>query len=189
MELNDIQKIVEGLDLSGNKRLESLKKKIMKKMSFKSSSDLTNLRDLFYWLFIYNDEQELISLYPVGLSLKFTGNWNLWCPCELILSLIYYISSRTLGQHEYKREALEKIVSVYETMENPKNRCDGLLLDNRRENVELALLSNSKSSVRDALYLELLELVAIYAFGGSEKYPLEQIDKRVNEIKDQLKGM
>lgn len=189
MEPNDIQKIVEGLDLSGNKRLESLKKKIMKKMSVKSSSDLTNLMDLFYWLFIYDYEQELISLFPVGFSLKFTGNWNLWSPCEGISSLLYYLSDKAPEPEASKKEALEKIESAYETMDIPKERCDGLLLENRRENVELAILSNSKSSVRDALYLELLEFVEIYAFGGSEKYPLEQIEKRVSEIKDQLKGM
>ena len=190
MEPNDIQKIVEGLDLSGNKRLESLKKKIMKKMSVKSSSDLTNLMDLFYWLFIYDYEQELISLFPVGFSLKFTGNWNLWSPCEGISSLLFYLSNNTPEPEASKKEALEKIESAYEAdKEILKSRCEGSLLDYRQEDVESALSSNNKSSIREALYLELLELMTVYALGGSKKYPLEQIDKRVNEIKDQLKGM
>ncbi len=189
MEKNDIQNIVEGFDFTGNKRLESLKKKIMKKMSVKSSSDLTNFMELFYWLFIYNYEQELTALYPAALSLNFTGNWNLWSPCECIESLMCYLSSHTPGQDEYKKDALEKIISAYDTMDIPKKRCDGLVLDDRSEDLEFALSSKSKSLVRDALFLELLELVDIYAFGGSEKYPLDKIEVRVSEIKDQLKGM
>ncbi len=189
MEKNDIQNIVEGFDFTGNKRLESLKKKILKKMSVKSSADLTNLMELFYWLFIYNYEQELMALYPVALSLKFTGNWNLWSPCEGIESLIWYLSSNTAGQDDYKKEALEKIISAYDNMDIPKKRCEGLLLDDRSENLKFALTSKSKSLIRDALFLELLEFVEIYAFGGSEKYPLDKIEERITEIKNQLKGM
>lgn len=33
------------------------------------------------------------------------------------------------------------------------------------------------------------ELVLIYTLGGSEKYPLEKIETRVEEIKENLKGM
>ncbi len=165
MEKNDIQNIVEGFDFTGNKRLESLKKKILKKMSVKSSADLTNLMELFYWLFIYNYEQELMALYPVALSLKFTGNWNLWSPCEGIESLLYYLSSHTPGQGEYKKEALEKIISAYDTMDIPKKRCEGLLLDDRSKKLEFALSSNSKSLVREALFLELLELGVVTALG------------------------
>lgn len=36
-----------------NKRIESLSKKVLKKMNFKSSKDLENLKDLCYWLYIW----------------------------------------------------------------------------------------------------------------------------------------
>ena len=45
---HEFQIIMPELDVSGNKRLEKIKQKLIKKMSFNSSKDLTTLRDLFY---------------------------------------------------------------------------------------------------------------------------------------------
>lgn len=183
---NKLHNILENLCVNDNSRVESIRHKLLKKMSYKSSIDLRNLRDLFYWLFIYNYNQELRSLYIIGLSLKFTGNWNLWTPCEHILSLIYYLSANITGQEEYKREALEKIFSAYESRDTLDRRCEGLFIEKRQAKVRIAILSNRKASIQDALYLELLELIEIYAFGGSKKYSLDRIVKRVDEIKQQL---
>ena len=78
---HEFQIIMPELDVSGNKRLEKIKQKLIKKMSFNSSKDLTTLRDLFYWVYIYNYSEKFTQLYPLGLSLEFNGNRNLWTPC------------------------------------------------------------------------------------------------------------
>lgn len=186
---HEFQTIMPELDVSGNKRLEKIKQKLIKKMSFNSSKDLTTLRDLFYWVYIYNYSEKFTQLYPLGLSLEFNGNRNLWTPCELILSLIYYASCQIVNQENYARLALDKIFATGKDMAVIKERCDGLFLINRERNVQLALEADNHVDLRDALYLELMELVAVYSFGGSEKYPLNRIKKRVDEIKRQLQTM
>lgn len=186
---HEFQIIMPELDVSGNKRLEKIKQKLIKKMSFNSSKDLTTLRDLFYWVYIYNYSEKFTQFYPLGLSLEFNGNRNLWTPCELILSLIYYASCQIVNQENYARLALDKIFATGKDMAVIKERCDGLFLINRERNVQLALEADNHVDLRDALYLELMELVAVYSFGGSEKYPLNRIKKRVDEIKRQLQTM
>lgn len=186
---HEFQMIMPELDVSGNKRLEKIKQKLIKKMSFNSSKDLTMLRDFFYWIYIYNYSEKLTQLYPLGLSLKFNGNRNLWTPCELILSLIYYASCQMENQKNYAQLALDRIFATGKDMAVIKERCDGLFLIHRERAVQLALEANNHVDLRNALYLELMELVAVYSFGGSEKYPLNKIEKRIDEIKKQLQTM
>ena len=45
---HEFQIIMPELDVSGNKRLEKIKQKLIKKMSFNSSKDLTTLRAVSY---------------------------------------------------------------------------------------------------------------------------------------------
>lgn len=93
------------------------------------------------------------------------------------------------NQENYAKLALDKIFATGKDMAVIKERCDGLFLINRERNVQLALEAGNHVDLRDALYLELMELVAVYSFGGSEKYSLNRIKKRVDEIKRQLQTM
>ncbi len=93
------------------------------------------------------------------------------------------------NQENYAKLALDKIFATGKDMAVIKERCDGLFLINRERNVQLALEADNHVDLRDALYLELMELVAVYSFGGSEKYSLNRIKKRVDEIKRQLQTM
>ena len=51
--------VVLSLSSLSNKRIESLSKKVLKKMSFSSSKDLSNLEELCCWLYIYGYVIEL----------------------------------------------------------------------------------------------------------------------------------
>ena len=68
-------------------------------------------------------------------------------------------------------------------------RCNGSLLETRENNVRESIQSGNKTDIRESLYAEMRELVLIHSLGGSEKYPLEKIRTRVEEIKGILKGM
>lgn len=184
----ELTNIVLSLSTLGNKRIESLSKKVLKKMNFKSSKDLENLKDLCFWLYIYGYTNQLTQLYSILLSVSFTGNWNTWTQVELMLALVYYASRKNKDAlHESK--ALAGIMQAETDVENIKNRCNGSLLEGREQNVQESIQLGNKTDIRDALYAEMRELVLIYALGGSEKYPLEKIEARVEEIKENLKGM
>ena len=152
----ELTNIVLSLSSLGNKRIESLSKKVLKKMSFKSS---------------------------------FTGNWDIWTPIESILSLAYYVSSKDIATQTDAKLALEKVLQAQNDNANIIRRCNGSLLSEYEEKVQQYSLSNKKSNLRNWLCYEMEELVLIYTLGGSEKYPLEKIEARVEEIKENLKGM
>ena len=184
----ELTNIVLSLSSLGNKRIESLSKKVLKKMNFKSSKDLENLKDLCFWLYIYGYTNQFTQLYSILLSVSFTGNWNTWTQVELMLTLVYYASRKSKDVlHESK--ALAGIMQAETDVENIKSRCNGSLLEGREQNVQESIQLGNKTDIREALYAEMRELVLIYALGGSEKYPLEKIEARVEEIKENLKGM
>lgn len=185
----ELTNIITTFSSLNNKRIDSLSKKILKKMSFKSSKDLENMVELCYWLYIYGYTDQLTKLYPTILALSFSGNWDIWTWIESILSLIYYISSKDITAQTYAKLALDKIMQAKNDDENIIKRCDGILLVEFEEKVQLYSQSNKKSNLRNWLCYEMQELVLIYSLGGSEKYPLEKIRTRVEEIKGILKGM
>ena len=185
----ELTNIVLSLSSLGNKRIESLSKKVLKKMNFKSSKDLENLKDLCFWLYIYGYTEQFSRLYPVIFALSFTGNWDIWTPIESILSLAYYVSSKDIATQTDAKLALEKVLQAQNDNANIIRRCNGCLLSEYEEKVQQYSLSNKKSNLRNWLCYEMEELVLIYTLGGSEKYPLEKIETRIEEIKENLKGM
>lgn len=184
----ELTNIITNFSSLGNKRIDSLSKKVLKKMNFKSSKDLENMRDLCYWLYIYGYTEELAKLHPTIFTLSFSGNWNIWTPVELIYALIYY-SSQNGDTENHAVISLEKIMQAEDDMANIKMRCNGSLLETRENNVRESIQSGNKTDIRESLYAEMRELVLIHSLGGSEKYPLEKIRTRVEEIKGILKGM
>ncbi|MFK2289150.1 MULTISPECIES: DUF6707 family protein [Bacteroidales] len=172
-----------------NKRIESLSKKVLKKMNFKSSKDLENLKDLCYWLYIYGHNNQFAKLYSTLLSIPFSGNWNTWTQVELMLALVYYVSIKTEDTQVVSKQALAKIMQAETDIDSIKSRCDGSLLENRKQNVQESIQLGNKTDIREALYAEMRELVLIYALGGSDKYPLKTIENRIENIKSQLQTM
>lgn len=74
-----------------------------------------------------------------------------------------------MGKSEnYAKLALDKYtIATGKDMAVIKERCDGLFLINRERNVQLALEADNHVDLRDVLYLELMELVAVYSFEGA----------------------
>ena len=143
----ELTNIVLSLSSLGNKRIESLSKKVLKKMSFKSSKDLENMRDLCFWLYIYGYTEQFSRLYPVIFALSFTGNWDIWTPIESILSLAYYVSSKDIATQTDAKLALEKVLQAQNDNANIIRRCNGSLLSEYEEKVQQYSLSNKKRIV------------------------------------------
>ena len=181
--------VVLSLSSLSNKRIESLSKKVLKKMSFSSSKDLSNLEELCCWLYIYGYVIELKKFYSIIFSLSFCGNYDIWTPIECMLSLIYYITSKDKNTQNEAKIALEKIMQAETDKANIIKRCDGFLLKEFEDKVREYTILGKKTDLRNWLRYEMQELLLIYALGGSEKYPYEKIGSRVEEIKKILKEM
>lgn len=172
-----------------NKRIRSLSKKILKKMSFKSSKDLSNLKDLCYWLYIYGYTTELKKIYSIIFSLSFSGNWDIWVPIESIFALIYYMTSKNIDTQSDAQVALGKIMQAQINKTDIIQRCNGSLLKEFEDKVQQYTIMGKKTVLINWLCYEMEELLLIYTLGGSDKYPLNNIDERVSDIKQQLQSM
>lgn len=186
---NSLVKTINELYLLKNKKIDSICNKILKKMSFKSSKDLTNLKELCYWLYIYGYTSELKNLYSIIFPLSFTGNWDIWVPIESILALIYYISSKEKNTQSDADVALNKIMHAQTNDVDIIKRCDGSLLEEYEYKVQHYTTIGKKAFLKNWLCYEMEELLLIYALGGSDKYSLTSIEKRVEGIKKQLQTM
>ena len=62
------------------KKVLALSKKLVKKCSFNSGSDVENLCHLAYWLYVYGCEDEALKLCEITHEVEFPGKgvWNVW---------------------------------------------------------------------------------------------------------------
>ena len=186
---NNLVITINELYLLKNKKIDCICNKILKKMSFKSSKDLSNLKELCYWLYIYGYTTELKNLYSVIFSLSFVGNWDIWVPVESILALIYYITSNEINAQSDAQVALKKIMQAEVSNTDIAKRCDGSLLKEYEDKVQQYTAIGKKTILKNWLCYEMEELLLIYALGVSDKYPLKIIEKKVEDIKKQLQMM
>lgn len=187
METNLIKNINE-LYLLKNKKIDSLCNKIIKKMSFNSSHDLYNLKELCYWLYIYEYNADLKRLFPTILSLSFVGNWDIWTPIELMQSLVYYITIKKKDSQSVANTALKNIMQAETDNENIYRRCNGSLLKECEDKVQQYTILKKNNNLKSWLLYEMEELMLIYALGGSNQYPLQRIEERVEKIKKELQS-
>jgi hypothetical protein len=60
------------------KKVIGLCKKLMKKCSFKSGSDVENLCRLTYWLYIYGHNDKVVEICKMTHDVEFNGNYRIW---------------------------------------------------------------------------------------------------------------
>jgi|JI10StandDraft_1071094.scaffolds.fasta_scaffold44721_2 hypothetical protein len=80
------------------KRIASALKKCVKKLSAKSSADLSQLKMLAYALYVHGYENEALAAAQVIDGEEFRGDFQIWTPIEKILLLqmwIYHNSGKT----------------------------------------------------------------------------------------------
>lgn len=81
-------------DKYGQKKIQSLCKKLIKKCSFNSGTDARNLTDLAYWLFVYGYYDDVHLIYEYTKQAKFPGKgiFSVWSPLHEIWGLEIYLS-------------------------------------------------------------------------------------------------
>ena len=94
------------------KQIISLCKKVLKKCSFNSGTDIENLCRLAYWLFVYGYVDEALSVCEITHDVEFPGKgvWNVW-------DFIMYMWG--LEVHIYQRQNnIEKANAIVKKMDN-----------------------------------------------------------------------
>lgn len=95
-------------DKYGQKKIQSLCKKLIKKCSFNSGADARNLTDLAYWLFVYGYYDDVHLIYEYTKQAKFPGKgiFNVWSPLHEIWGLEIYLSP---NEPEHNAEIIAEV--------------------------------------------------------------------------------
>ena len=89
------------------KKIVSLCKKLTKKCSFNSGTDIENLCRLAYWLFVYDDEDEALSVCAITHEVEFPGK-GMWAVWDFIMYM-WGLEVHILKQSNNKEKANEII--------------------------------------------------------------------------------
>lgn len=104
---------------------------------------------------------------------------------EPMLALMYFDAVKNEDQLHLADVALKKILAQQD-IKIMKRKCDGSILVGRKTKLDNAKESGSKTTIRDYLLSYFNELAIVYAYGGSEKYPLAFLEKEILGTIDEL---
>lgn len=90
------------------KRIAASLRKCTKKLSPKSSADLSNLKDLVYALCVYGYTDDAIAVAQVISAEEFRGDFQLWTPIEAILLLHMWLE-QTAGEKDKAKDIYRKL--------------------------------------------------------------------------------
>lgn len=179
------------------KKIISLSKKLVKKCSFDSGSDIDSLCRLAYWLFVYGYESEVLSVCAITHNVEFPGKgkWAVW-------DFVMYMWG--LEVHIYKsRNENEKANDIIRKMDNlwmypptlPHREAEQEMA--RRNRFTLSYCSNEDKIVRETseTYANEWRLVALFQLVGYTSTGLfpnlsnekDSVDRIVEEYIDKLK--
>lgn len=111
----------EIMESHKEKKIISLCKKLIKKCSFTSGADATNLCELAYWLYVVGDSENALKVCELtNIDIPAKINYNVWDFILYIWGLeahIYNESGKTVDK-EFRVEQMKKVWST------PKNSND-----------------------------------------------------------------
>ena len=111
----------EIMESHKEKKIISLCKKLIKKSSFTSGADATNLCELAYWLYIVGDSENALKVCELtNIDIPAKINYNVWDFILFIWGLEAHIYNEK-GKTEDKKFRVEQMKKVWST---PKNSSD-----------------------------------------------------------------
>ena len=111
----------EIMESHKEKKIISLCKKLIKKCSFTSSTDVTNLCELAYWLYVVGDSEKALKVCELtNIDIPAKINYNVWDFILFIWGLEAHIHNEN-GKTADKEFRVEQMKKVWST---PKNSND-----------------------------------------------------------------
>ena len=167
------------------KKVQSLCKKILKKCSFKSKSDLDNVIILATWLYIYGYQDEAAEVCDLLSGMSFTGNYDLLDRADYAACLKARIL-RERGIEENREELLQR-VNEHRNPELYPN-----LVDYYRKTLNLNIESDDRyhpGKVNDFWRINKLISAIKYREAGGHPIPDEEFEKDIAELISILQTM
>ena len=132
-------------------------------MSFKSGTDIGNIEDLAYWLYVYGRFDAALAVSGLVQNVPLTGNYSLWNRVDTTLCL----KARILRETGSIQEAgmLIEYINQYRHPELYKNILPWFT-QRVPENIQSALSRNSRAGARDWRLLYLRQAVRYLEPGG-----------------------
>ena len=172
-----IKRIEASID---RKKVQSLCKKILKKCSFRSTADLSNVTELASWLYIYGYNDEAIAVCDLLKDLEFTGNYSLWDKEDYTMCLKERIL-REQGQLTESKELIDKV------NEHRHPELYGNSVNWYRETLNKNINSDSGINTKTSWMMTKLINAVRYREAGGHPIPDEEFDKDISELIDVLK--
>ena len=161
------------------KKVQSLCKKILKKCSFRSTADLSNITELASWLYVYGYNDEAIAVCDLLKDLEFTGNYSLRDKADYTMCLKARIL-REQGQLPQREELIDKI------NEHRHPELYGNSVNWYRDTLNKNINSDSGINTKTGWMLTKFMYAVRYREAGGHPIPDEEFDKDISNLKDAL---
>jgi len=174
-------------DVTQNKKVISLAKKLALKCSLKSGKDLENLKDLCFWLYIYDRKEKARLACEIADNVPFENDFNIWTWVEVITALHIRIL-----REQNKIDKIEayrpRLMISYEG--EAKLLCrilnGSLLYDDK---IKVYEDEGDEKRANAWRFLQVGQLCIMRELGGSETYPIETLDKEIERLKSILSAI
>jgi hypothetical protein len=148
-----------------HKKVQSLCKKLIKKLSFNSGKDIENLCHLIYWLYIFGNVEEAKKCINLTHEIEFTQNYNIWT----FIHLIWGLEIRILRQEGNNKladdiaEKMDKQLKMPTEIETPEKA--EIRENRRRKRIDIKIESN-ETEIAECLRGNDIKTANEYRFVG-----------------------
>jgi hypothetical protein len=176
-----------------HKKVQSLCKKLSKKLSFKSGNDVENLCHLIYWLYILGNIEMAKECIKLTHETEFTQNYNIWTFIHFIWGLEIRIL-RQDGNNKLADEIISRIdkqLKIPTKIETPEKA--EIRENNRRERIEIKDRSNEteiaeslkENDIKNANEYRFLGIIGL--IGTMETGFFPKLSNRREEVENIIK--
>lgn len=175
-----IQNIMDKVD---KKKVQSYCKKLLKKCSFKSATDMKNLTGLVIWLYVYKFYDEIIHICELIQNVEFTGNYTLWKEFDEI----YCFTARILRERGEVQKA-QKIIDFVNQYRNPQLYVNtvGWFLNTLEENIKNSIEQFNSKAMAIGWREVKLECAVMYREAGQFPVSDAELERIISEQIDIL---
>lgn len=166
------------LEKVNKKKVQSYCKKILRKCSFKSKSDLDNVIILATWLYIYGYVDEACDVCDLLSEIVFTGNYDIWDRADYAACL----KARILREKDIEqgREELLRRVNEHRSPDLYPNT-----VDYYRKTINLNIESDDKyhpGKVNDFWRINKLIKAIEYREVGGYPIPDDEFEQDIEDL-------
>ena len=187
--MDNLEKIIEqiALDKTQNEKVISLANKLAKHLNPKSEDYMETLEKLCYWLYIYDQKDNVASLCKTVDAMSFVREYGILTRVASI-TMLYMRILREQNKIEEIEVYIPRIMQYYDHRDRLlRNIRKGCRLHGEYRIIDREY-HNDEEVANEFRFREVIELCRVRELGGSEAYPVEKVDKEIDRLKTILAG-